>query len=127
MKRPIKTDHVAQLRGRRLRRKLDPQVQFLELILIDRRWRFGHQVRTVLRFGESDHVADVGSTHKLHHGPVEAEGEPAVRRRTELERIKQEAELGLGFFFVDAKEFEDLSTAPQADGYGSTRRPSRCR
>ena len=52
---------------------------------------------------------------------------PAVGRGAVGEGVEEEAELGPGFFLVDAEDFEGLLLDVGCGGYGSTRRRARCR
>ena len=58
---------------------------------------------------------------------VEAEGDPAVRRRAVLEGLEQESELAFGLLVAEADDVEDAALDVGAGGYGSTRRRSRSR
>ena len=76
--------------------------------LLFRHWRrrIHHQVLAALGLRERDHVAN--RFRFAHHGDdaIEAEGDPRVRRRTELQRVEQEAELRALVFFTDAQRGE---------------------
>ncbi len=69
-------------------------------------------------FGEGDDVADGVCTG--HHGndTVETESDTAVRRSTELESVKQEAELLSGFFRTNLQCIEDFCSGRLPCGYG---------
>ena len=56
---------------------------------------------------------------------VQTEGDAAVRRRAELQRIEQEAELALRLFGVDAEQLEHRRLHVRRDGYAPSRRRSR--
>ena len=73
-------------------------VQFAQLLFIDRRWRLGQQALGALGFGEGDDVADGLGTG--HHGDdaVQTKGQTAVRWRAVLQRVEQEAKLLLRVF-----------------------------
>ncbi len=79
------------------------------MLLVDDSRCFRHQAGCFLGFRESDDVANRSGTGQNHHDPVEAEGDAAVRWCTELESIKQEAELLTGFFFADAEQVKHLA------------------
>ena len=71
----------------------DPQAELVELLLGDRRGRVHHQVGARLGLREGHDLADVVDLG-VERGPsVEADGDPAVRRRAVLERVEQRAEL----------------------------------
>src|SRR5262245_41510519 len=89
-------------------RLAQPDVQLAQLLLVDRRRSVREQVLGALRLGKGDHIADrVGSDHHRDEA-VEAEGDPAVRRRAILQRLQQEAEFLLRFLGADRKSPEDL-------------------
>src|ERR1700752_3201064 len=72
-------------------------VQLTQLLVIDRARRMREQVLRALGLGEGDHVADrIGLGHQRHQA-IQAEGQAAMRRGAVLERVEQEAELGLRF------------------------------
>ena len=68
-------------------------MKFSELLFINRRRSLCEQALRTLCLREGDDVADGVCTG--HHGndTVETESDTAVRRSTELESVKQEAEL----------------------------------
>ena len=61
---------------------------------------------SLLGLRERDHLADVLLAGEHRDEPVDAEREPRVRRRTEAERVEQEAEALLRLLLVDAEERE---------------------
>jgi hypothetical protein len=58
--------------------------------------------------GERDHVAQRLLPRHQHHEPVEAERDPAVRRRAVAQRLEEEAEAVLGFLVRQRQQLEDL-------------------
>src|SRR5258705_4755476 len=72
---------------------LDPQL--LQLPGIDRGRRVGEQADRPLALGKCDHVAQRGRAGEDHRQAVDAEGDAAVRRRAEAERLEKKAELRL--------------------------------
>src|SRR5690242_10487157 len=68
-------------------------VQLAQLQLAGLGRRIRHRIRRRLRLREGDHLADAVGTGHQHRQAVQAERNAAVRRRTELERIQQEAKL----------------------------------
>jgi hypothetical protein len=83
-------------------------VQLAQLLLVHRRRRLGQQALGALGLGEGDHVADrLGAGHQRDDA-VQAEGQAAVRRRAVLQRVEQEAELGLRFFGRDLERVNTL-------------------
>src|SRR5262245_45631539 len=91
-----------QSRGRQSRQAIslrrgipEADMELAQLLLGRERGGAGDKVLAALRLREGDDVTDrVRPRHERHHA-VEAEGDAAVRRRAELERVEQEAELGL--------------------------------
>ena len=70
-----------------------PDMQIAQLLLGHRRRRIDQQVLAALRLGEGDHVADLLDAGHQRHQAVEAEGDPAMRRRALSECVEQETEL----------------------------------
>src|SRR5690606_36872430 len=70
--------------------------QLGQLGLVGRGRAAGHQILTLLRLGERDHVAEAVRAGHQHRQAIDAERDPAVRRRAVLEGVEQEAELGAG-------------------------------
>lgn len=83
-------------------------VEFAQLLFFDRGRSLREQTLGALGLREGDDVTDrIGAGH--HRGDaVETEGDAAVRRRTELQGVEEEAELVAGFFLADLKGFENL-------------------
>ena len=83
-------------------------MQFAQLLFFNGSRGLREQTLGALRLRERNHVADrIGAAH--HRGDaVEAEGDAAVGRRTELEGVEQEAKLLTGFFLANLEGFEDL-------------------
>src|SRR6267378_3235922 len=83
-------------------------VQLAQLLLVHRRRSMREQVLRALGLGKGDDVADRLAAR--HHGDdtVQAEGDPAVRRRAVLQRIQQEPELLLRFLRADRERTEHL-------------------
>src|SRR6202022_3403698 len=76
-----------------LRRDAHANMQFLELRLADLRRRIHQEIRRRLRLREGNDIADAVRAGHQHRQPIESEGNAAMRRRPELERIQQESEL----------------------------------
>src|SRR5512147_437151 len=94
--RTSKTSPAISLTGAALLFGLpQPDVQLAQLALGDGRRRAGDEVLATLRLGERDDVANRLRAGHQGHQPVETEGDAAVRRRAVLQRLQQEAELGL--------------------------------
>ena len=76
-------------------------MQFTKLLFINGRRGLCEQALGTLRLREGDHIADRRRIN--HHGnnAVKAESKTAVRRRTELESVEQEAKLLTSFFRTD--------------------------
>ena len=75
---------------------------------VDRGRRAGQRVRAGGRLRERDHVADRVAVGEDRDDPVDAEREPAVRRRAVLQRVEQEAEARVGLLLGDPERGEDL-------------------
>ena len=71
----------------------EPQAELGELLGFGRRWRLEHEVGARLRLRERHDLADVRLMAEDHRPAVDAQGDPAVRRRSELERVKDRPEL----------------------------------
>ena len=84
-------------------------VQFAQLLFINRARSTGEQALSALRLREGDHVADGRSTRHHRDDTVKPEGDTAVRRRTVLQGIQQEPELQAGFFRTDLQSREHLT------------------
>src|SRR5262245_42007472 len=83
-------------------------VQLAQLLLGRRRRRAGEQVLPALRLGESDNIPDGVDAGHQRHEAVEAERDAAVRRRSVLERVEEEAELGALLLARDLHRAEHL-------------------
>mgnify|MGYP004115107187 CR=1 FL=1 len=68
-------------------------MQFLELLVFDIRRRIHHKVLRLLVQREGNDFANRLSTGHQHDQTIQTKGQTTVRRRTELQRIEQEAEL----------------------------------
>ena len=75
--------------------------------------RAGHQIGALLRLGEGDDVAQALGAGEQHRQAVHAQGDAAVRRRAELERVEQEAELLRASSSEMPERREDLAPAPR--------------
>lgn len=84
-------------------------MQFTQLLFINRARSAGEQALGALRLREGDHIANGGCTRHHRDDTVQTEGDAAVRRRTVLQGVKQEAELKLGFFRTNLQCAEDLA------------------
>src|SRR6266511_616247 len=93
-----------RLLGRLVRRL---HVQLPELLRVHVPGRAGHEVRALLRLRPGDDVAERLGDGEEHHEPVHAERDAAVRRRAELERVEEEAELRLRVLRRDPHRLED--------------------
>src|SRR5436305_2927769 len=89
--------------GRRLR----VDAGFLALLRRDRRGCRRQRVVAAAGLRERDDVAQRVRLREQHDDAVPAERDAAVRRRAELERVEQEAELLLRFLFAEAHQAED--------------------
>src|SRR5206468_1049895 len=85
-------------------RQFDSQVA--QLTGIDCAWRIRHQIHAAIVLWECDDVANVLFAADQHDEPIEAERDPAVRRRAEPQRSEQMPELRLLTFRPDAECFE---------------------
>ena len=83
-------------------------MQLAQLLLVHRAGRLAHQILRTLGLRKGDHVADRFGAG--HHGDnaVEAECQPAMWRRAELERVEQEAEFLFRVFRSNVKRAEHL-------------------
>src|SRR3546814_19186902 len=84
-------------------------MQLTQLLLVDGRWRLRQQALRTLRFMKGNDVAYGFSAG--HHGyqPIKAEGHAAMRRRSVLQSIEQEAELIARFFRADIQRTEHFA------------------
>src|SRR5262245_59755851 len=71
--------------------------------------RLGHGVAPLLGLGKRDHLADGLLASHDGHEAVEAEGDPAHGRRTELQGIQQEPELRPGLLLADPQALDRKS------------------
>ena len=102
-------------------------MQFAQLFFVHRVRRLGHEAGGALGLGEGDHVADrLGAGHQRDQ-PIQPEGQAAVGRRAELQRVEQEAEFFLGFLGADVERAGTPCSALPGGGYAPSRRrlPSR--
>ena len=94
----------------RLLDRIEFDEEFLQLLIGDGRRRIGHQILRLLGLGEGDHVPNGIGSAQQHHEPVQPERDPAVGRRTIVQRVEQESELALPrvVFEVEVKDEIDL-------------------
>ncbi len=104
-----------------------PQAQLAQLHVVDRRRRTGQRVAATGRLRERDHLTDVVAPGQQRHDPIDAERDPAVRRRAVTQRVEQEPEPRLGVLLDRSRSARTPSAGRRSGGYGSTRRRSRCR
>src|SRR5215217_2982866 len=83
-------------------------MQLAKLLVVHVAGRARHQVRTRLRLGERNNVAQGLGAGQQEGEPVHAQRDTTVRRRAELERVQQEAELRLRLLLANAQRLEDL-------------------
>src|SRR6478609_3544266 len=110
-KRPSRSSGpVPSLRGSRLRPLLgdtdEPQAELLVLARLGRRWRLEHRVRARLGLGEGHDLADVRLAREDHRPAVDAQRDPAVRRRAVVEGVEHGPELLVHAFHGLALEAE---------------------
>ena len=99
--------------------------QLPELLGVHRGGRVGQRAGALLRLRERDDVADATPRPaRMRDEPVQAEGDAAVRRRAELERLEQEAELALAPPRRRCRAARRPAACTPADGCGSSRRRS---
>src|SRR5262245_42839294 len=79
-------------------------LQLLQLISTDRGRSIRQWALGALRFGEGDHVTNGIRPAQKHDQAIKAERDPAVRRRTVIQRFEQEPELGMRLFFADSQQ-----------------------
>src|SRR4051812_31236385 len=87
---------------------LSAQTELAQLDLVDRRRGAREEVGAARRLRVGDDLADRVVAAQHGRDPVEAEGDPAQRRRPVLERLEQEAEARAGLVSVDPDRVEDL-------------------
>src|SRR5688572_28162657 len=73
----------------------NPDVDFAQLLLADLSGCVRERIRCRLRLRERDDVADAVGAGHVHDQAIETKRDTAMRRRAELERVEQEAELEL--------------------------------
>src|SRR3954454_1582270 len=83
-------------------------VQLPKLVRIDLVGRVCHEGGAFLRLRERDHIPQALRPGEQHRQPVHAEGDSAVWRGPEPQRLQEEAELVLGLLVADAHRGEDL-------------------
>src|SRR5258708_21028769 len=86
----------------------DPQMQLPQLLFAHWRRRIDHQVDRLRRLRKRDHLTEARRTSQNHHDAVEAERNPAMRRRAVLESIKEEPKPLLRLRIRHAQRPEDL-------------------
>src|SRR5215475_7214776 len=67
----------------------------------------GHEIGPARHLREGDHFAQRFGLREEHHGPVESDGDSAVRRRAVTERVQEEAEFFARLFFAHSERLED--------------------
>ena len=88
--------------------QIQRNLQFIQLLLGNRRGRAAHHIAASVVLREGNEVADaVGATEKRAE-TVEAEGQTSVRRCSVLEGTHQEAELLLSLLVSEAEGVEHL-------------------
>ena len=97
--------HVRPCGSRRLD---ETDAELVELRLRDLGRRTAHRVEPRLVLRERDHVAQVRLAREHHRHAVDAERDPAVRRRAHGERVEQEAELRPLLVGAEREQVEDL-------------------
>src|SRR5215472_3490255 len=86
---------------------LDGEIEIVELRGVDFTGRIGHQILRGGSLGEGNDFADALLASKKHHDAVDAERDPAVRRRAVGQRVEKEAEAAAKLFFGQAERFEE--------------------
>src|SRR3989344_1552364 len=81
-------------------------MQIAQCLVVHRARRLGHDIRSALGFREGNDFANRLRAGHQHDQAIQAESQTAVRRRTELQRIEQEAELLFLLGLVDAENAE---------------------
>src|SRR5207253_5605828 len=71
----------------------DANSQLFEMPGVSLARRSGHRIDPRLVLRKRDRVPEVLLAGEDHEHPVDAEGDPAVRRRSDAESVEQEAEL----------------------------------
>ena len=85
------------------------QAELAQLRVVDRRGRAGQRVRAARGLRERDDVADRVAAGEQRDDAVDAERDPAVRRRAVAQRLEQEAEAPLRLLGVHPEDLEDLA------------------
>ncbi len=67
-------------------------MQFVQLLPVYRTRRISEGVRSVAQLGKGDYLAQGGRVRQQHDQAVQTQGKSTVRRCSETEGIKQEAE-----------------------------------
>ena len=83
-------------------------IKLSQLLGVDLGRRVRHHVRSALRLGERDDVADRAALRHEHDEAVETESDTAVRWRAVLEGVHHEAELLTRLFLREPDGLEDL-------------------
>lgn len=83
-------------------------MELAQLLFVNRSRSVRQQALGTLRLREGDDVSDGVCFAHHRNDAVENRGETAVRRRAELEGVKQKTELLTGFFRSDLEGFKDL-------------------
>src|SRR4029077_9459520 len=86
-----------------------PDVQLVELFLIDRAWGVQHQVLHALRLRERDDIANVVRTGQQHDDAVDSGCDAPMRGHAVLESLEQETEPLANRFVVEAEQLEDAT------------------
>src|SRR3990170_3430657 len=94
--------------GSFLLRHRHPDVQFPELLRIDRRGGVGHETGTFLGLREGDHVPQRFRPRQDHREPVQPKGDPSVGGGPELQRFQEETEFPPGLLRPDVQQREHL-------------------
>ena len=96
---------------------------------VDGRGRAGQRVGAAGRPWEARSTSRMLSrpAEQRHDDRSSPKRDPAVRRRAVAQRVEQEAEPRLGLLARRSRSARRSATARRCDGYGSSRRRSRCR
>ena len=81
-------------------------MQLAQLLVADDAGSVRERARGLLGLGEGDHIADGFRAGQDGADAVNAEGDTAVRRCTELERFQQKPEFGVRLRVLDAERGE---------------------
>src|SRR3954451_16216858 len=85
------------------------QAELAQLAGVDRGRRTGQRIGAAGGLREGDDVADRLAAEQQRDDAVDAERDPAVRRRAEAQRLEQEPEARLRLRLVHADRREDLA------------------